>query len=219
MTWLATLQLVAGVAVGGLVVGALTAIGQGVLPDVLAPMANSAGSWCAAAFALAALALSRTEPRTWLGAVLAAVALFAMVIGYALWSELSGNAAGSRLILFWGAAAVVVGPAVGAAAAWFRAADPTRVAVAAGVIAGILAGEAAYGLTVIAATTPAAYWAAQLALGLGIAGYATTYRLHARHRLLCLAVTAAIASAVLLVYVANPIQYLSRAPVLPWVVA
>ena len=205
----AVLSAIAWVAAGGLIVGALTSIGQGILPDVLAPMANSAGSWCLAAFALAAFAIGSTMRPAWLGAVLGALALFAMVIGYALASEVSGHAAGTRLVLFWGAAAVVVGPAVGIAATWFRGGNQSRVAVAAGVIAGILAGEAVYGLTFIAATTPIVYWAGQLVIGLGVAVSAAALRLESRERLLCLLVLLGTGAAVLVAYAANPIQYLT----------
>lgn len=194
---------VAVVVGGGMLVGALTSIGQGVLPEVLAPMANSAGSWCLAAFGLAA-----TTRRPWLGALLGAAALFAMVIGYALASEVAGHAAGSRLILFWGVAAAVVGPPVGVAAAWARTSDPTRFALAAGLIAGILVGEAIYGLTFIAATTPVAYWVGQLLIGLSIVGIAAASRRHVRQALACVSVAVVIAAAVLGAYAANPIQFL-----------
>ena len=205
----AALSAVAWVAVGGVIIGVLTSIGQGVLPDVLAPMANSAGSWCLAVFALAAFAMGSTNRPAWLGAVLGALALFAMVIGYALASEVSGYAAGTRLVLFWGAAAVVVGPAVGIAAAWFRGGGSSRAAVAAGVIAGILAGEAIYGLTFIAATTPVVYWAGQLVIGVGVAMFAAAFRLDSRERLLCLLVLLVTGAAVLAAYATNPIQYLT----------
>lgn len=208
LSWAAAFAAAAWVAAGGVIVGVLTSIGQGVLPDVLAPMANSAGSWCLAAFALAALAVGPTNRPAWLGAVLGALALFAMVIGYALASEVSGHAAGTRLVLFWGAAAVVVGPAVGIAAAWFRGGS-SRAAVAAGVIAGILVGEAIYGLTFIAATTPVVYWAGQLVIGVGVAVSAAALRLDSRERLLCLLVLLVTGAAVLAAYAANPIQYLT----------
>ena len=101
------------VVLGGLLVGGLTSIGQGTLPEYLGPMGNSAGSWSLTAFGLAA-----TNRNSRLGALLGASALFAMVLGYALVSEQRGYPSGSRLVVFWGAAAVVVGPAIGVAAAW-----------------------------------------------------------------------------------------------------
>ena len=205
----AALSAVAWVAVGGVIIGVLTAIGQGALPGVLAPMANSAGSWCLAAFVLAAFATGMPYRPVWLGAVLGALALFAMVIGYALASEVSGHAAGTRLVLFWGAAAVVVGPAIGIAATWHRGGRSSRAALAAGLIAGILVGEAIYGLTFIAATTPVVYWAGQLVLGLGVAILAAALRLDSRERLLCLLVLLVIGAAVLAAYAADPIQYLT----------
>ena len=62
----------------------------------------------------------------------------------------------------------MVGPVLGVGAAWVRGSDLPRIAVATGVIAGILVGEGAYGLTVIADTTSPVYWTLQLIVGLGI---------------------------------------------------
>ena len=44
------------VVLAGLALGGLTSLLQGSLPDQAASLANSAGPWCAAAFALARLA-------------------------------------------------------------------------------------------------------------------------------------------------------------------
>ena len=189
--------------VGGLAVGALTAVAQGLLPDVLAPMANSAGSWCLAAFLLAL-----TTRRAVVAAIAGAIALIAMVLGYAVASEVSGNAAGLRLVLFWGAAAVVVGPPIGIAAAWIRGGDPPRAAFGLGLVSGILIGEAVYGLTIIATTTPTEYWTGQLVIGLGVVLVAGALLLrHAGSRFLALGAAGAIAAAIYAVYAANPIQF------------
>ena len=54
-------------------------------------------------------------------------------------------------------------------AAWVRGGDAIRSAAGAALIAGILIGEGIYGLTVIADTTPAAYWIGEIIVGAGVA--------------------------------------------------
>ena len=190
---------------GGLVVGGLTSIGQGILPESLGPMGNSAGSWSVAAFGLVA-----TTRNSRFAALLGALALFAMVIGYALISELRGYPSGSRLVVFWGAAAVVAGPALGVAAAWVRGSDSTKVALAAGLLGGILIGEGGYGLIVIGDTTPIAYWAAQLLIGVGITvGVAAGRLRRITPAGLSALVALLVAAAVFGVYAANPIRFLA----------
>ena len=190
--------LVAVTIVGGLVVGAATSIGQGFLPEGLGPLANSAGAWSLAAFLLA---LVNRDP--FRGAALGAIALVAMVIGYVVLTEVRGYTAGLRLFVFWGLAAVVVGPAIGIGAAWVRGTDPWRIAMGAAVIAGILVGEGAFGLTVNAATTPASYWTVQVLLGVGIVLAAWARLRDVVPAAVCLALTSGTAAALYLVYGAN----------------
>ena len=102
---------------GGLVVGVLTSIGQAALPDEIRSLANAASPWSAAAFALAAVAGGRETLRS---AILAAGSLLTMLAGYSLASTLRGFPVGASTTLFWVAAAVVVGPALGVGAAWSR---------------------------------------------------------------------------------------------------
>ena len=193
------------VVVGGLLVGGLTSIGQGTLPEYLGPMSNSAGSWSLAAFGLAA-----TSRNSRFAALLGASALLAMVLGYALVSEQRGYPSGLRLVVFWGAAAVVVGPALGVAAAWVRGNDSTKVALAAGLVGGILIGEGVYGLTVIGDTTPIAYWAGQVLIGVVIIISVGAGRLR---RITAAGLSGLVAlfvgTSVFGVYAANPIQFLA----------
>ena len=193
------------VTVGGLLVGGLTSVGQGILPLELASIANSAGSWTLAAFLLCLV--NRVTSR---GALLGAAALVAMVVGYALVTELRGFPVSTRLVVFWGLAAVTVGPAVGIGAAWSRGLEPTRRALAAGVLGGILIGEGFYGVTVIAGTTSPGYWVAQAILGLAIVIGSVALRLQtARDGLLCVAATTVVSTAFYLAYAANPITLLA----------
>ena len=150
------------VAVGaGLAIGIGTSAGQGSLPEGLTPLGNSSGSWCLCAFALALL---ERDPRR--AALVGFGSLAAMLAGYALATELRGYPVGTSMFVRWGAAAIVAGPALGVGAAWLSGPDPVRAAAGIAPIAGILLGEGLYGLTVVAATTPAGYWIGELALGL-----------------------------------------------------
>ena len=147
----------------GLAIGIATSVGQGLLPEALAPLSNSSGSWCLCAFALALL---ERDPRR--AALVGFASLVAMLAGYALATDLRGYPVGTSMFVRWGAAAVIAGPALGVGAAWLRGPDPLRAAAGVAPIAGILLGEGLYGLTVVAATTSVGYWLAELALGLAV---------------------------------------------------
>ncbi|WP_017585632.1 DUF6518 family protein [Nocardiopsis ganjiahuensis] len=150
-----------GASVGvGLLVGFLTSFAQGFLPDVLHPMANSAGSWSLVAFLLALRC-----PRRGFAVAVGVLSLFAMVAGYDAASVLRGFAVSLGSSLFWIVAAVAVGPFLG----WggHELGVRSRIApLAVGAMSGVLVGEGVYGLTVIAATTPAAYWTGSVTVGL-----------------------------------------------------
>jgi len=145
----------------GLAIGVATSVAQGLLPEGLASMANSSGSWCLCAFALALL---ERDPRR--AALVGFASLASMLAGYALATELRGYPVGTSMFVRWGAAAVIAGPALGVGAAWLRGPDPLRAAAGVAPIAGILLGEGLYGLTVVAATTSAGYWIGEVVLGL-----------------------------------------------------
>ncbi|MEJ5946579.1 DUF6518 family protein [Pseudokineococcus basanitobsidens] len=171
---LAPLALSAGVGLGG---GVLTSYAQLGLPEVLAPLANSASSWCLVAGLVALTA--RSAP---VGALCGVVALLGMDAGYGLGSELRGYTYGWGTATFWALAALLAGPVVGAGVQWVRT-DRRRLApVAAGVLAGVVLGEGVYGLAVVGATTPTAYWVGQLVVGaLGLAAVCAL-RLRERRR-------------------------------------
>ena len=88
-----------------------------------------------------------------------------MLAGYDLATLARGFAVSTSTIVFWGLAAVVVGPVLGVGAAWARGTDPRRVALGVAPLAGILIGEAAYGLTVVAGSTDPRYWIGQAIVG------------------------------------------------------
>ena len=146
------------VAAASLLLGGATSFLQTVLPEAVAPFANSASGWTL----LTAGAVALCRPRTALAAVLGAVSFVALVLGYQVVSGLRGFPTDETLFLIIG---VVVGPFVGVAAAWVRHRD-LRGALGCGVLAGIAMGEAAYGLLVVLATTGWSYWTAIGATGL-----------------------------------------------------
>lgn len=148
----------------GLAIGMATSAAQGLLPETLAPLANSSASWCLCAFVIA---MGERKPQS--AALAGFASLVAMIAGYALVTEILGYPAGAvSLFVRWGAAAVVAGPALGVGAAWLRGSNGLRRAAGIAPIAGILLGEGLYGLTVVAATTSVGYWAGQVAVGLAV---------------------------------------------------
>jgi hypothetical protein len=193
---------------GGLVVGAVTSVGQGILPFDLAPLANSATPWCLAAFALVLIGAARHtgEDRAFAGVPIASpvagfLALLAMLAGYDLLTVVRGFAISGSMAVFWGAAALVAGPALGVGAAWYRGTHPHRRAAAVALIAGITIGEAAYGLTVISGSTSGTYWTAQAALGaVAVVATITGLRRAPAAAAVCVALTAVVAVAFLVAY-------------------
>ncbi|WP_258724657.1 DUF6518 family protein [Cellulomonas sp. NS3] len=136
--------------------GALTVVAQGALPDAAAPFANSASGWTV----LTALLVLWSRARTRAAAVLGAASFVLLVLGYSAGAHLRGLFYDPT---FFGTVGLVVGPVVGVAAAWLRE-HGLRAALGTAALAGIGAGEAVYGLTVVVGTTGAAYW---VVLGVG----------------------------------------------------
>lgn len=187
---LATTALVASIA------GAATAWGQFWLPDALGSLANSSGSWSVVAFVLALRA-----PRPGVAASSGTIALLALLAGYVLAAAHRGDPSSRSLLVFWGIAAVVAGPAIGLAAHAIARGSTGAAVVGVGSIAGVLVGEGIYGLTVVADTTSPPYWWAQIAVGAGFLAAVSVRRLR-RARLVGAAcgVTAVVAVSFICIY-------------------
>ena len=155
--------LTATVGLLGLALGVLTAYGQKWLPQEVGSLANSSGSWALAAFLLALFATGQR-----VAAACGALALLALLGGYVLGAGLRGYPSGSTLIIFWGLAAVFVGPFLGLGAHWVRSGRRTLAALGAGGMSGVLVGEGVYGLAYIADTTYPPYWWGQIAVGVAL---------------------------------------------------
>jgi hypothetical protein len=193
------------VGVLSVVLGVLTAYGQGWLPREVNSLANSAGSWSLIAFLLALLA---TCPRV--AAACGVLSLLSLLAGYVLGAGVRGYASGSGLVVFWGLAGVVVGPFQGLGAYWVRAGRRTLAAVGAGGTGGVLIGEGVYGLTYIADTTYPPYWWGSIVAGIALLAVIGALRLRRPLPvLLSVAVVSAVATAFVVAYSGNLIALFS----------
>ncbi len=142
------------VAVGALVLGGLTSLGQAVLPDDVAPLANSASGWTL----LTILLLWWLRTATWLRMLLGAAGFVLLNVGYALVSDARGFFDNP---LLWSVVGILVGPFVGLAVAWARQREVReRAAVGFGFLAGLLLGDAVSGFVRVRDTTGWFYWTA-----------------------------------------------------------
>lgn len=148
----------------GLAVGALTLWSVLHLPFSLEPLSNTAAPWVLVAFAVALTGRGVGE-----SLVLAIVTLLALVLGFYVAEAIRGWPVSRHQIEFWSATSVLVGPLVGFAAGWLRHAGRRAGALGAGILGGLLAGEAVYGLVALKFSSPAGYWYVQFVLGAGLA--------------------------------------------------
>lgn len=155
----------------GLVGGAVTEWSIPHLPFSLEPLANSAAPWILVAFAVALTARRMGE-----SVMLAVVTLLALVLGFYSGEAHRGWAVSFHQVELWSAASVTIGPLVGLAAGWLRYAGRTAAAFGAGVLGGMVAGEAVYGLTKLRYSSPAGYWHVQFVLGIALAVGLTLWR-------------------------------------------
>lgn len=90
-----------------LALGVLTAYAQGWLPDRVASLANSSGSWVLIAFLLALLGATPVA-----AAAFGSLSLLSLLTGYVVGAGVRGYPSSTALLLFWGAAGVLVGEGV-----------------------------------------------------------------------------------------------------------
>ncbi|MDZ5663608.1 DUF6518 family protein [Nocardioides sp. S-58] len=158
-----TSVITAAVVGTSLLLGGLTSWAQGVLPDALAPFANSPSGWTL----LTVLVVATARPSLGAGAALGVASFVSLVLGYTAASELRGL---SYDPVLWGVVGVVAGPVVGAAAAAVVDRRPVVAAVGAGVLAGVLVADGIYGLTVVGGSTSPVYWTLCLVAGCALVG-------------------------------------------------
>jgi hypothetical protein len=163
-------HLVVALAVGG-IIGAVTEWAVPHLPFSLEPLSNTAAPWILVSFAVALVTKRLGE-----SLVLAVVTLLALVLGFYMVEAYRGWPVSGRQVVFWFAASMAVGPLVGLAAHWTKNASRTTAALGAGVLGGLVAGEALYGLTRLQYSTPTHYWYVQFTLGIVLALGLTLWR-------------------------------------------
>jgi hypothetical protein len=154
-----------------LVAGAATEWSVPHLPFSLEPLGNTAAPWVLVTFAVAL-----TARRVGESLMLAVVTLLTLVLGFYVAEAYRGWSVSRHQVELWAVASVAVGPLVGVAAGWLRHAGRTPAAAGAGVVGGLLAGEAVYGLTGLRFSSPAQYWHVQFVLGAGLALGLTLWR-------------------------------------------
>lgn len=155
-------RAIATAIVVGLVVGAFTAYAQGWLTDEVSSLANSAGPWSLAGFAVA-----RHVRRPAQACVAAMLTLASCEVGYAIATEIRGGSNAQSTIAFWLGAAVLAGVPLGLAGS-LSTMGGVRRSVGFAVVAGVLIGEGLYGWTEIADTTDWRYWAVETLAGIAI---------------------------------------------------
>lgn len=155
------------VVAASLLLGGLTSWAQGVLPDALASFANSPSGWTA----LTALLVAALRPSPALGAALGVTSFVCLVLGYTAVSELRGLTYDPTL---WGAVGLLAGPVVGVAAAAVVSPRVVHAALGAGALAGVLAADGIYGLTVVSSSTSPVYWTLCLIAGVAVAAITAT---------------------------------------------
>ena len=166
-TWART----AVVTVVSFLCGVVTFFAQGFLPEAVASFANSASGWTM----VTALLLAWARVRTALAALLGAASFVLLTLGYSVAVELRDLSYDPTLFVVVG---VVVGPFVGIATSWLRAASSWRTATSTALLAGIGVGEAIYGLTAVADTTSPVYWALVGSVGLALLLVMLMRRIH-----------------------------------------
>ena len=155
----------------GFAAGALTEWSVPHLPFSLEPLGNSAAPWVLVTFAVALTARRMGE-----SVMLAVVTLLALVLGFYVVEAVRGWGVSRHQVALWSVASVAIGPLVGLAAGWLRHAGSRAAAIGAGVLGGLLAGEAIWGLTGLRFSSPATYWHVQFVLGVGLAVGLTLWR-------------------------------------------
>jgi hypothetical protein len=123
----------------GLVVGALSSIGQAHLDGTLDAFANSASTWLVAPFLVGSLAASRRG-----GAAVGFGTCVAQLVGYYLVAYLRHVGTTGSLVAFWTACAVVGGPVFGAAGRLWRTSAPRLKGLGMAVLAGAFVAEGLY---------------------------------------------------------------------------
>ena len=124
----------------GLLVGVLTQLGQGLLPDGWQQVANAISPWLLVAFVLGA---TMPDVRWAAGAGVAAL-VFALVGYYGLVQLRFGYGGSTNALLLWTTGAFVGGSVYGVLGRWWRVGGPWQRAAAIGFLAAVAIAEGVY---------------------------------------------------------------------------
>ena len=155
-------RTLAAAVIAGLIVGALTQLGQRLLPDALQPLANSISPWITVSFAVGAF-----SQRSSLAAIGGWLSLVFALVGYYVLVEVQyGYGASTSSLVVWGAASLLGGLVFGPAGWFWRNGSGVQRAIAAGLLAAAFIAESAYLFVVL---QPEAKPAAAVFLLIGLA--------------------------------------------------
>jgi hypothetical protein len=121
-------------------VGALTPIGEHMLPESINSAANSSGPWATIAFAL----VYASQLRGWAAAALASAALVTMDLTFFLFFDGLGGYYPHHYLAFWILIAVCVGPLLGLCASWLRSPNERLQELGVAAPSAVLIGEGIY---------------------------------------------------------------------------
>jgi Family of unknown function (DUF6518) len=155
----------------GFAAGALTEWSVPHLSFTLEPLSNAAAPWVLLAFAVALTARRMEE-----ALLLAVVTFLALVLGFYVAEAIRGWPVSRHQVVFWFVASFIAGPLVGLAAEWLRRGGRVAGGIGAGIVGGILIGEAVHFLRQPWFLSPHRFWHVQLALGIGLAVGLTLWR-------------------------------------------
>jgi hypothetical protein len=144
-------------------VGALTPLGEHLLPESINSAANSSGPWATIAFAL----VWASRLRGWAAAVLAAGALVTMDLTFFLFFDGLGGYYPHHYLAFWIAIASCVGPLLGLCASWLRSPNAYLRSIAVAAPSTVLIGEGAYMLELLPGVS-VVYSVASVAVGVAL---------------------------------------------------
>jgi hypothetical protein len=179
-------------AVIGLLAGAIT---EGLVLRItysLLPLTNTAAPWVLIAFAIALTARRLDEAIT-----LAVVTLLGLVVGFYLAQATRGWEVSHHQLAFWFVASFVAGPLIGLGADRLRRGSAVEAGAGAGILGGVLVGEAVYGIRKLTYSSPHPYWRVQLVLGIVLAVGMTLWRCRERLAAAAPPLAAALASTAL----------------------
>jgi hypothetical protein len=131
---------------GGLALGVVTNVLQGVLPGVFQAFANSGSVWVAGAFTAGAL----LRRRGWWAVAAGTATQVGAVVGYYGFAEFARDGMGSPVYpLFWLVLGLVAGPVFGTAGAWWRSGEGWRGIAGPGLLAAVFGMDALWYLVVL----------------------------------------------------------------------